>query len=146
MMYMGKSENFTYWKHPRQKWLVLIAGILQVISLSLNIQEYKDIAKTGILSFSVWESYAVSQSFRCAINGWTAANFLGIFLIGIFAQSPKGARMAEGLFLLILALAWGIVGFVLRLTSQDGIKIIWGLLLLLTFGGSVYTFWKSRNS
>lgn len=146
MMDMRRSENFTYWKRPWQKWLVFTVGIFQVISLSLNVQEYKDIAETGIFSSSAWESYAAQQSFQCAINGLTAAIFLGIFLIGIFAQSQRVARMAEGLFLLVLALAWGIVGFVLQLTSQDGIKFIWGLLLLLTFGGSAYDFWKSRNN
>ena len=122
-----KSENFIYWRRPWQKWLVLIAGILQLINLSLNVQEYKDIAKVGIFSSYEWESYAVQQSFVCALNGLTAAIFLGIFLIGIFARSQK-------------------VGSVLQITSQSTAKIIWGLLLVATFGGSIYTFWRGGNS
>lgn len=146
MFYTEKSENYTYWKRPWQKWIVLIAGVLQIISLSLNIQEYKDVAGTRIFSSSVWDSYAVQQSFQCAINGFSAALFLGVFLIGIIARSKKVARIAEGVLLLVLALVWGGVGFVLRITSQNGIKIIWGLLLLLTFCGGVYNLWKRQNS
>ena len=146
MMDTEKSENFIYWRRPWQKWLVLIAGILQVINLSLNVQEYKDIVKVGIFSSSVWKSYVVQQSFLCALNGLTAAIFLGIFLIGIFARSQKVARMAEGVLLLVLALTWGIVGSVLQIISQSTAKIIWGLLLVATFGGSIYTFWRGGNS
>ena len=145
MRYMRKSDDFTYWKRPWQRWLVLVTGIFQVISLSLNIQEYKDIVQAGIFSSTACDSYSVEQSFQCAINGLTAAIFLGIFLIGIFVRSQKGARKAEGIFLLVVALIWGIVGFVLQLTSQSGIRNIWGLLLIVLFGGSIYTFWNSRN-
>lgn len=140
-----KPSSYTYWKRPWQKWLVLIAGLLQVATLWLLVQEYRDVAAAGILSSTAWESYAVQQSFTCAINGMTATVFLGIFLIGTFARSRKMARMAEGTFLLVLALVWGVVGFVLRLTTQGGIRISWALLLVAALVGSVFTFWKSHN-
>lgn len=147
-MHTETSENFTYWKRPWQKWLVLIAGILQIISLWLNIQEYKDFAnvKDRIFSSAAWDTYAVQQSFQCAMNGFIAASFIGVFLIGTLARSQKVARMAESVLLLVLALIWGIVGFALQIASQSTTKIIWGLLLIVIFSGSIYTFWKGRNS
>jgi hypothetical protein len=142
-----QSEKFTYWKRPWQKWLVFIGGTSQIIALFLNIQEYNEIAiiKDKLFSAVEWESYARQQSFQGALNGFIAAIFLGCFLVGIFSQSKKVAYIAEGLLLLILAVAWGFVGFTLQLASVHGIKIIWGLLLLLTFCGSVYAFCKSRK-
>ena len=146
MIYTERLRDFTYWKRPWHKWFVLLAGILQVVVLLLNIQEYQDIAKAKILSSSAWESYAARQSLQCAINGLTAAIFWGEFLIGIFAGSKRTARMAEGVLLLVLTLLWGIAGFALGLTTQGGTRVIWGLLLLTALCGTIHAFWKSQNS
>lgn len=142
-----QSEKFSYWKRPWQKWLVFIGGTSQIIALFLNIQEYNKIAivKDKLFSAVEWESYTRQQSFQGALYGFIAAIFLGYFLIGSFSQSNKAAYIAEGLLLLILAVSWGFVGFILQLASVHGIIIIWGLLLLLTFYGSVYAFCKSRK-
>ena len=146
MMHSQKSEGFVYWKRPWQKWLMLIGGILQILSLWLNIREYQEMAEAGVFSASMWESYAIQQSFLCLINGFAAALFLGIFLIGIFVRSQRAARLAEGLLLLASASVWGIAGLALHLTAQNGIKLGWCLIWLMTFIGSVYTILKSRNS
>lgn len=142
-----QSEKFSYWKRPWQKCLVFIGGASQIIALFLNIQDYNKIAsvKDKLFSAVEWESYARQQSFQGALSGFLAAVFLGYFLIGSFSQSKKVAYIAEGLLLLVLVVAWGLVGLILQLASAYEIKILWGLLLLVTFCGSIYAFCKSRK-
>lgn len=133
----GHTE-FTYWKRPWHKWLVLVAVFSQFLCLWMNIQEYNDISRAGILSASEWANYVAQKNWQCAINGVLVVCFLGTFLIGIFAQSQKGARLIEGLFLLFLALAWGVVGFTLHLISLSGKGLFWSLILLMASGGAIY--------
>lgn len=145
MMDMRQAKIFTYWKRPWHKWLIITVAIAQLLCLWMNVQQYREISQAGILSPSEWESYAVQTLFQCALNGLAATGFLGIFLTGILAQNQKVARLAEGLLLLVLALILAVVGFALQLTSEGSIRIVWGLLLLLTLGGSVYTLLINRN-
>ena len=107
MRTMRQSDNFTYWKRPWHKWIVLAAALVQLLCLWTNIQEYRFVSGTEIFSSSGWARYAVQQGLQCALNGMMAAAFLGIFLIGIWTRSQRAARLAEGLLLLFLALAWG---------------------------------------
>lgn len=141
------SKTFVYRKHPWQKWLLFTAGVLQVIVLLLNLQEYNEIAsiKDNIYTAAEWELYTLQQSFQISLKSAFAVICLGCFLIGIFSRSKKAARIAEGLLLLLLAVAWGSIGVMFQFTSVNGIKFIWFSLLLLTFFGSLYTLYKSRK-
>lgn len=145
-MQTDNTENFSYWKRAWQKWFVLAAGILQAISLSLTIQEYAAMAKIKDRIFSpvAWDSYALQQGFQCALNGVTAALFLGNFFIGMFARKQKVARVAEGVLLLVLTLIWGTMAVLLPIASHGGIKFLWLFILLTSLSGSVYAFWRSR--
>lgn len=145
---MEDSKSFIYWKRAWQKWLTLAAGVLQVISLWLNMQKYREIAKVKDLIFSsaAWTDYALQQTFLCTFNGFSAAFFFGIFFVGILARSQKAARISEGLIVLILTFLWGGIGFILPIRSQIGITILWVGLLLSLFVGSMYALWKIKHN
>lgn len=144
MQNIKSHTEFTYWKRPWHKWLVLVGPLSQFLCLWMNIQEYNKISSAGILSASEWTSYMAQKNFQCAINGLLAVCFLGIFLIG-FSRSKKGVRLIEGLFLVFLALAWGITGFVLHLISLNGTGLLWALILLIAFCGAIHNLLQYRK-
>jgi len=111
----------------------------------MNVREYGNVSGAGVLSDLEWERYAAQKGLQCAFNALGAAAFLGIFLIGTWARSKRSARLAEGLFLLVLAFAWGIAGIVLPLAAPDGNRIVWAFVLLLALGGGIYSLWTNRN-
>jgi len=140
-----KQDRFSYWKRPWQKWFVLIAAILQLLCLWMNIQEYKEISSIPIFSASELASFAASTKWQCAINGVLLGCFSGTFLIGIFAKSQRAARLAEGILLLALFVAWGAAGFVLR-PFPPNMRLFWALMLLIAFGGAIYSLWQYRKN
>ena len=119
MLNQGHSD-FTYWKHSWHKWGILVAAILQLLALWMNIREYSNISRIGILSTVEWTSYASQKYWQCAINIVLIICFLGTFLIGAFARSRKGARLGEAFLLLLLAFAWGAV-----FLDQQIHRILW---------------------
>ena len=143
---MEHSNGFTYWKRPWYQWLILTAAILQLLCLWMNLQEYHDLSAAGILTGSAWADYAAQKRSQCALNGLLAACFSGHFLIGICAHSPKAARLAEGIFLLLLALAWGAAGLALQLFSRNGKGALAVLILASALTGAVYSLLKFRKS
>jgi len=140
-----KQEGFSYWKRPWHKWLILAAAVLQLLCLWMNIQEYHSISAAGILSASQWADYAASKIWQCAMNGVMLTCFFGTFLIGVFVQSQRAARLAEGVLLLLLSFAWGAAGFALHLFSPDLRGLFGVLILLIAFGGAVYDLWRCRK-
>ena len=143
---MEKPVEYSYWKRPWHKWAILIVAILQLISLWMNIREYEQIAQAGILSAAAWESYTAQHNLQCAITGLMAVCFAGPFVIGCFAKERKSARLAEGLFLLFLAAAWGIIGWtVLQLNSSLGSGLFWALILILSLSGGLWDVWRYRK-
>lgn len=142
-MYDGeKRSDFIYWKRPWQKWVILVAALLQLLCLWMNIQEYNDILNAGILSPSEWANYASQKIWQCAINVLMTACLMGVFLVGVFARSKKAAQLMEGLLLLLFALAWGVAGFALHPFSSIGRGLFWSIILLISFGGAVHGFWQ----
>ena len=69
----GKSENFTYWKRPWHPWLILAAGILQLLCLWMNVREYGNVSGAGVLSDLEWERYAAQKGLQCVCNAPGAA-------------------------------------------------------------------------
>jgi len=139
------KDEFVYWKRPGYKWVVLAAAVLQILCLWMNVREYNRIFAAGILSASEWEAYAASKIWQCALNGLLVYCFAGSFMIGMFVKSRREARMAETVFSLILALAWGAAGFLLHLFSASAKGAVWALILLIAIGGAVYNFWLGQK-
>ena len=144
MLNQGHSD-FTYWKHSWHKWGILVAAILQLLALWMNIREYSNISRIGILSTVEWTSYASQKYWQCAINIVLIICFLGTFLIGAFARSRKGARLGEAFLLLLLAFAWRMAGFVLHPLSSSGKGLFWIFILFMAFGGAAHAFLQYRK-
>lgn len=153
MLNTEETEKFMYWKYPWQKVLVFIAGILNVIGLWLNIQDYKEYQyfdQAGMVerifgSYSEWESVIAQQGFICTSNGIITALFLGILIIGAFARTERTARISEAVLFMIFALVWVVLAFTAWVSLPYLFKIIWWILFILFLGGSVCTFWKFRR-
>ena len=138
-MHGAKNEDrYTYWKRPWHKWIILAAAVIQLLCLWMDIRKYRDISAAGVLSLSEWERFSAQQLFLCALNGLMAVCFLGIVSIGVLARSQKAARLAEGIFLLLLAAAWGAAGPALHLFSSNGKGIFWTFIWILMVGGAVF--------
>lgn len=142
---MKEKEPFSYWKYSYQKWMILIVGILQVICLILNIQEYQKVEEAAIFSGSKWSEYAAQQILQCLIHGILAVEFLGIFGIGILVRSRKSAHLWEGILTLLIAVVWGVTGLWFSLTSSMLSAVIWIVFLVLASGYSIFSFWRSRQ-
>ena len=142
---LKSSENFTYWKKPWQKWFIFNAAVLNLFALLHNIQEYRNIAMLGILSPSEFASYSASKYMQCASNGFIAASFFAIFVIGFIAKSKKSARLAEGIVLLVLAAAWVIAGITFDILTTNGQRFYFGFVLILALGGAAHSFYTSHK-
>lgn len=72
------SSEFSYWKHSRHRWAVLIGGISQLAALWLNIQEYRNLSRVreAIFSEAEWERIAAGALRRCSISALAAVIFL----------------------------------------------------------------------
>lgn len=143
----NKPKIYFYWKYSWQKRLILIGGILQIIVLFLNIQNFYEIllVKDKIFSSTQWDIYVAEQSFNCVINAFLAGILLGIFFIGIYSKNEKIAGKAEVILLFIFALILVIIGFILKWNTVYEIKIRWFVLLIATLSGAFYIMWKLKN-
>ena len=113
---MRNEALFTYWKRPWHKWLILAAAVLQLLSLWLDLRQYRQIVDARVFSAAEMASYTHDTALRCAFSGLMAACFFAALLIGLLARSKRAARMAEGVLLLALGLfTQGWDGFLCRL-------------------------------
>ena len=135
---MRNDAPFSYWKRPWHKWLILAVAVLQLLNLWLNLRQYRQVVAAGVFSAAEMTSYAHDTALRCAFSGLLAACFFAALLIGSFARSKRMARMAEGLLLLALGLAWGITCGILGLFTQGLDGLLCRLILGLIFCGGAY--------
>ena len=47
---MRNEALFTYWKRPWHKWLILAAAVLQLLSLWLDLRQYRQIVDARVFS------------------------------------------------------------------------------------------------
>ncbi len=131
------AQEKSGWRRPWHRWCVLAAGLLQLWTLRLYIREWRQLAAFA----SSEELDAAHMGFRCGLCGLLAGIFLGEFLIKSLISSQRGNRLAEGILLLVLTIAWGVAGVVLPIY-----RIWWVFYLLLLLCGSIWSFWKYRRS
>lgn len=132
---MRNEALFTYWKRPWHKWLILAAAVLQLLSLWLDLRQYRQIVDARVFSAAEMASYTHDTALRCAFSGLMAACFFAALLIGLLARSKRAARMAEGVLLLALGLAWGLLCGALGLFTQGWDGFLCRLVLGLTLCG-----------
>ena len=125
------EEHFSYWKHPRLRWLWAGVALTQLGFLWHNVQAYLWVRDAGMLSAEAWQEYAADVWLRCALHGLCAALFGGVLLVGALARSRRAARWGERALLLGVALVWGIVG----LMSPPGNEPVWGVLFAVLLLG-----------
>lgn len=135
-----EQRRFQYWQRSGLRWLFLGAGVLQLVSLAMQISDWQAIAGTGIFSPAEWQRYCAREALHCGCTGLMAAVFLGSFAIGQRARSRRAARRAEGVLLLVLAAVWaaGGIGLHIALAVPLG-QALFELVLLaaLAAGGGV---------
>ncbi len=128
-------QAFTFWKHSWGKWVLLLAVILQAISLFLLVQEYREyegLYQQGrVFSQTLWENYSAQTRFQLALRGMFLIGCLDVFLMGFLIRSKQGLRLAETVSLFLLTAAWGIAGPALQLTTVPSHRTIWILFLLI---------------
>lgn len=142
---MEKQGQFSYWKRRWHRSLVLTLAIIELLSLWGNAGQYRKVREAGVLSAAEWARYAGFQQFKCALNGILAAVLLAVFLIGTLAKSRRAARLAEGVILLLAALAIGGAVLVYR-PPLSGAECILALAMLLTAAGAgAFSLFRYRN-
>ena len=142
------SEQFTFWKRPWEKWIVLLAAAVHFICLWINISDYQEFygVMEQIFSTNEFEKWKTEKLYQCSIYGIATVIFLGEFLIGTLSHRNRTAEMAGGLFLLIVGISWLIIGFILGFGSLDNGKVFWFLLNSCMIVIGMYFVWKSWRS
>lgn len=144
---MGQRQ-FPYWKWADLRWLVLGAGVLQLVSLAMQINDWIELAGAGIFSAAEWQRYCAGEALHCGCTGLLAAVFPGCFVIGQRAKSRREARRAEGVMLLVLAVVWaaGVIGLHIAVAvalEQMLFELV--LLAALVAGGGV-SLWQAARA
>lgn len=141
----NSSEQFTYWKRPWEKWIVLLLAVINFIYLWINISSYQEFYSVmeQIYSANEFEKWKIEKLIQCSLHGIGTAVFLGEFLIGALSHRKRTAEMAGGLFLLITGISWLMIGFMLGFASLDNWKIFWILFSSCAIAIGIYFMWKS---
>lgn len=144
---MQKTRSYTYWKKPWAKWCVLAAGLLQLLALWINLNDYRQVSSVWdqIMSEDAWKSYASQTILSCSIKAFTAALFFGILIVGGAARSEKAARRGEGITLLLWAVLWGAARLCFPQLWYSGQKLFWWLLFITALVGGILSLCKSRK-
>ena len=144
----NSSEQFTYWKRPWGKWIVLLAAAVNFICFDQNVSDYHEFSSVmeQIYSTNEFEKWKIEKLFSCSTYGIATAIFLGEFLIGALSHRKRTAEMAGGLLLLIVGISWLIIGFMLDFVSLNNQKIFWFLFNSCAIAIGIYFIWKSWRS
>ena len=144
----SSPEQFTYWKRPWGKWIVLLIAAVEFVCLWRSISAYQEFSGVmeQIFSTNEFEKWKIKKLFQCSTYGIATAIFLGEFLIGTLSHRKRTAEMAGGLLLLIVGVSWLIIGFILGFGALDNWKIFWLLLNSCAIAIGIYFMWKSWRS
>ena len=141
----NQADNYVGWKKSWHKWVVLTAGIVQLISFFVDVNEYREIANSGIFSDTAWEMYAMLKREQFSIKLLSAVCLLIVFVIGIFAKDKITLKRAEIFALLSILIIWVVIGICFQLVSYDHSQILFGTFGLLIGGALAFILLKKRN-
>lgn len=90
---MQKTRSYTYWKKPWAKWCVLAAGLLQLLALWINLNDYRQVSSVWdqIMSEDAWKSYASNMLFN-----WFAERLYGANVLCLSAERKPCAQRKDG--------------------------------------------------
>ena len=100
---MNRQNNFSYWKYPLQKWLILLLGLFQIPLLAENIKDFRFSLHTNIFSPEALSAYQNSSLSELVVSVFILCTTVGFFLIGAFCRSRKTARLFESILLFACA-------------------------------------------
>ena len=141
----NQADNYVGWKKPWHKWVVLTAGIVQLISFFVDVNEYREIANSGIFSDTAWEMYSMLKREQFSIKLLSAICLLIVFVIGTFAKDKITLKRAEMFALLSIFIIWVIIGICFQLVSYDHSQILFGAFCLFIGGALAFILLKKRN-
>ena len=116
---MDSKPDFTYWKHPWQKWLLLLAAGLVLIGLVQLLSDFRELTAVGdrIFSPDLLARTLAAAKMRLLLNGLLLIACVWSLLTGLLAHRKQSARFSELVLALVLTAVYGI-----------GLKSSWTLL------------------
>jgi len=137
------STDFSYWKKPWHKHILLLMVILEVIQLISGITDLRELKEAAVFSTEFMAEYELTQKARFALDGSMAAVFLAMLVIGETARSKASARLAEGIALTVWAVVWIAAGTVLGLFDLNaGIGVFGWVIALIALAGAAHSYWS----
>ena len=139
------KENYIGWKNSWHKWIVLAAGIIQVIGFFTDVNEYRELSNTGIFSDTAWETYSMLSREKLSIKLLSAVCLLIVFIMVSFIKDKTTLNRAEVAALIVILIVWIVIGICFQLISYDHSQIIFGAFCLLIGGAIIYKLFKKKK-
>ena len=107
---MDCPPEFTYWKHPWQKWLLAAAVGLEALVLLQLLSDFRELTAVGerIFSPEVLAQTLAAEKMRILLTCMVLATCIWVLLAGAVVHQKQSARLSELLLLLVLTAAYGV--------------------------------------
>ncbi len=142
-----QKAEFTYWRKPWHKWIVLALVVIEIVCVLHLWDEYRFVCDnaTKLFAEEAFKAYQINQIFTMLLFSLCAFTFFACFVVGMFAKTRKAARLSEGVFFAVMAIAWIAASFVVPFIVPGGPRFRWGMLLVVLIGAAVYSYMESRK-
>ena len=135
------DRQFSYWKHPWQKWALLPAALLALAVLCLYIRDLRELQAVGpeIYSPQRLEIILSAQRMQILLHGLIFLGCVWTFLTGILVRSAAAARLSEALLYVVLAVTLGV-----RAIFSAHLPLPWvpAVLALIFALGATFEFFR----
>ena len=145
MKHPERKENHIVWKKSWHKWIVLAAGIIQVIGFFIDVSEYREVANAGIFSDTAWEMYSMLSREKLSIKLLSAVCLLIVFIMASFIKDKATLKRAELAALIVVLIIWVVIGICFQLISSDHSQMIFSAFCLLIGGAIIYMLLKKKK-
>ena len=133
-------------KTDKRGWirvLLLAAGLLQIVSLALSMQEFLQVPWEQIISPEKLPQIRVEYIFRWCCSGTLMVVFLFQAAVWNLPRPGKTIYRLEGSVLVLLALLW--CGTYFAAEPRSGWSLAWIGMAVLAAAGAAYDFWKLKK-
>lgn len=136
--------KFTRDTEPRRgRGLMLVAALLELATVVVRIQEYRELAGAGIFSPEAWEPYEANQLTLIVSAALLAALFLFQFVTWNLPRKCAAAYLREGVAALAAALVWAASG--LLVWKSELPDVLWVVPLPALAGVAIYNLYQYRK-